>query len=101
MSPFNKTNREYQIFENLQFITIYDKFLPFAKPGRPISTLCLPFLDQLCAQTKMQQHIDFPVEISVLKGVRALRGYFAPPPLWDQKTKVALYKFLLISLLEQ
>ena len=33
------------------------------------------------------------------KGVRALRGYFSP--LWGQKIKVALHKFLLISLLEQ
>ena len=36
------------------------------------------------------------------KGVRALRGYFAPPPpLRGQKIKDALHKFLLISLLEQ
>ena len=39
------------------------------------------------------------------KGVRELRGYFAPPPppppLWGQKIKVTLHKFLLISLLEQ
>ena len=41
---------------------IFDNFLPFARSGRPISTLFLPFLDQLCAQTKMQQHIDFPID---------------------------------------
>ena len=33
------------------------------------------------------------------KGVRALRGYFGP--LLGQKIKVALHKFLLISLLGQ
>ena len=33
------------------------------------------------------------------KGVRALRGYFGP--LWGQKIKVALHKFLCISLFEQ
>ena len=43
---FTKTDREYQIFGNLRFITIFDNFLSFAKPGRPISTLFLPFLDQ-------------------------------------------------------
>ena len=37
---------------------------------------------------------------SQLKEVRALRGYFGPP-LWGQKIKVALHKFLFISLLEQ
>ena len=41
-----KTIREYQIFGNLLFITIFDNFLSFAKSGRPISTLFLPFLDQ-------------------------------------------------------
>ena len=41
--PLIKTNREYQIFGNLPVITIFDNFLSFAKPGRPIST---PFLDQ-------------------------------------------------------
>ena len=55
------------MFGNLRFFTIFDNFLSFAKSGRPISTLILPFLDQLCAQTKMQQHIDFPMEISVIK----------------------------------
>ena len=44
--PFTKTDREYQIFGNLLFITIFDNFLSFVKPGRPISTLFLPFLDQ-------------------------------------------------------
>ena len=44
--PLTKTNREYQIFGNLRFITIFNNFLPFAKSGRPISTLFLPFLDQ-------------------------------------------------------
>ena len=28
--PLTKTNREYQIFGNLRFITIFDNFLPFA-----------------------------------------------------------------------
>ena len=27
----------------------------------------LPFLDKLCPHTKLQQHIDFPMEFSVLK----------------------------------
>ena len=44
--PLTKTNSEYSIFGNLRFITIFDNFLPFAKSGRPISTLFLPFLDQ-------------------------------------------------------
>ena len=65
--PLKKTKREYQIFGNLRFITIFDNFLPFAKSGRPIRTLFQPFLDQKCAQTKMQQHIDFPMEILVFK----------------------------------
>ena len=65
--PLTKTNREHKIFGHLKSITIFDNFLPFAKSGRPIRTLFLPFLDQKCAQTKMQQHIDFPMEISVLK----------------------------------
>ena len=30
---FTKTYREYQIFGNLRFITIFDNFLSFAKPG--------------------------------------------------------------------
>ena len=34
-----------------------------------------------------------------IKGVRALRGYFGPP--MRSKIKVAVHKFLLISLLEQ
>ena len=46
ISPFDKTNREYYIFANLRFVTIFDNFLSFAKSGRPISTLLLPFLDQ-------------------------------------------------------
>ena len=46
---------------------IFDNLLPFAKSGRPIRTLLLPFFDQRCAQTQMKQHIDFPMEISVLK----------------------------------
>ena len=50
---------------NLRFITISDNF--FAKSGRPLSTLFLPFLDKLCPHTKMQQQIAFPMEISVLK----------------------------------
>ena len=33
------------------------------------------------------------------KGVRAFRGYFCPP--MRSKIKIALHKFLLISLLEQ
>ena len=57
--PLTKIYREYYIFGNLRIITIFDDFLPFAKSGRPIRTLFLPFLDQKCAQTKMQQHIDF------------------------------------------
>ena len=68
--PWTKTKREYQIFgnfRNFRFITIFDNFLSFAKLGRPTSTLFLPFLGQYCAQTKMQQHIDFPMEISVIK----------------------------------
>ena len=31
--PLTKTNREYQIFGNLRFITIFDNFLSFAKSG--------------------------------------------------------------------
>ena len=65
--PLTKTNREYSIFGKLRFITILDNFLSFAKSGRPISTVFLPFLDRKWAQTKMQQHIDFPMEISVIK----------------------------------
>ena len=38
------------------FITIFDNFLSFAKSSRPI-----------CAQTKMQQHMEFLLEISVIK----------------------------------
>ena len=48
-------------------LSLFSIFLPFAKTGRPIRTFFLPFLDQLCAQTKMQQHIDLSMEISVLK----------------------------------
>ena len=46
MSPFDKTNKEYKIFGHFRFITIFDNFISFAKSGRPISTLLLPFLDQ-------------------------------------------------------
>ena len=50
-----------------------------------------------------QQYPRYPL---VLKGVRALRGYFAPPPpppppYEAKKMKIAFHKFLLISLLEQ
>ena len=44
--PWTKTNRECQILGNLRFIKIFDSFLSFAKSGRPISTLFLPFLGQ-------------------------------------------------------
>ena len=54
------------MFGNVRFITIFDNVL-FAKSGRPLGTLYLPFLDQYCTHTKMQQSIDFPMDISVLK----------------------------------
>ena len=39
LPPLTKTNREYQIFCNPRFRTIFDNFFSFAKSGRPISTL--------------------------------------------------------------
>ena len=54
------------MFGNLRFITIFDNII-LPNQLDLSAHFSLPFLDQLCPQTKMQQHIDFPMEISVIK----------------------------------
>ena len=65
MSPFDKT------IGNIKYLVIFDlsrfSITFFLLPKQVDLLLFLLFLDQKCAQTKMQQHIDFPMEISVLK----------------------------------
>ena len=54
------------MFGNLKFITIFDNILLLNQID--LSAHCFyHFSTRLCPQAKMQQHIDFPIEISVLK----------------------------------
>ena len=53
-------------------------------------------------RVKVQENLMFlprKLFLTKIKGGRALRGYFGPP--MRSKIKVALHKFLLISLLAQ
>ena len=55
------------MFGNLRFIMVFDNFL---LPNQlDLAAHCFYHIStsNVCPQTKMQQHIDFPTEISVLK----------------------------------
>ena len=54
------------MFGNVRFITIFDNFL-LPNQGDQSAHCFYRFSTSNVLKTKMQQHIDFPMEISLLK----------------------------------